>query len=103
MEKKRISKIRGWVWVAFTCGLLGVGAGYLRAEISPESLPHRSGLVLGAERTDVYVPILRDKRVGMVINNTSLIAGVRSVDSLRSLGINVVRAYSIETGTKIPF
>jgi uncharacterized protein YbbC (DUF1343 family) len=34
----------------------------------------------------------------MVINNTSLIAGVRSVDSLRSLGINVVRLFGSEHG-----
>ena len=55
-------------------------------------------LVLASERTDVYLHHLQNKKVGVVGNQTSMIANTHLVDSLLSLGIDVVKAFSPEHG-----
>ena len=47
---------------------------------------HAQKLVLAAERTDVYLNHLENKKVGVVGNQTSMIANTHLVDSLLSLG-----------------
>jgi uncharacterized protein YbbC (DUF1343 family) len=54
--------------------------------------------VLGAERTDTYLPWLENKKVGIIGNQTSRIAGTHLVDSLLSLEINIVKVFSPEHG-----
>jgi uncharacterized protein YbbC (DUF1343 family) len=55
-------------------------------------------IVLGAERTDTYLPILKNKKVDVVGNQTSMIANTHLVDSLLSLGIDLVKVFSPEHG-----
>lgn len=55
-------------------------------------------IVTGADRTDAYVPYLKGKRVGMLVNQTSIIGKKLSVDSLLALGINVVTVFGPEHG-----
>ena len=55
-------------------------------------------ILLGAERTDTYLPWLENKKVGIIGNQTSRIAGTHLVDSLLSLGINIVKVFSPEHG-----
>lgn len=52
----------------------------------------------GADQTELYVHYLKGKRVGMVVNNTSIIGNTLSVDSLRSLGVNIVKVFGPEHG-----
>ncbi len=52
----------------------------------------------GAERTGVYIPKLRGRKVGIVANHTSLIGSTHIVDSLLNLGINITRIFSPEHG-----
>lgn len=59
-----------------------------------------SSLVMGAQRMELYIPYLEGKRVGMVINKTSLIGKTRSVDSLLSRGIDIVKLFGPEHGLK---
>ena len=55
-------------------------------------------LVLAAERTDIYLHHLQNKKVGVVGNQTSMITNTHLVDSLISLGIDVVKVFSPEHG-----
>lgn len=55
-------------------------------------------IVVGADRTEEYVPYLMGKNVGMTINHTSTIGDKLSMDSLLALGVNVVRGYGPEHG-----
>ncbi|WP_394367573.1 exo-beta-N-acetylmuramidase NamZ family protein [Muriicola jejuensis] len=66
-------------------------------------------LKVGANRTEVYFPLLRDKKVGLVANQTSVIfrkdegSGEKTsythlADSLLSAGINLVRVFAPEHG-----
>jgi len=53
---------------------------------------------VGAENVQDYIMLLKGKRVGIVANHTSMIHQTHLVDSLLSLGINVVRVFSPEHG-----
>ncbi|MDB5295265.1 MAG: hypothetical protein JWO31_1248 [Phycisphaerales bacterium] len=57
-----------------------------------------SGLVTGADQTDLYVPRLKGKRVGLVVNLTSVIGGKPSVDVLLAMGVKVVKVFGPEHG-----
>jgi len=52
----------------------------------------------GAEQTEKYLPLLKGKRVAIVANQTSIIGKTLLVDSLKSLGINVVKIFGPEHG-----
>src|SRR5205085_1212153 len=51
-----------------------------------------------AERTDVYVPLLKNKRVAVFANHTATIGKTHLVDSLKKLGVNIVKAFGPEHG-----
>ncbi len=55
-------------------------------------------LKTGAERTEEYVPYLKGKRVAILANLTSIIGKTHLVDSLKSLGVNVVKVFGPEHG-----
>ncbi|HEX8376215.1 MAG TPA: DUF1343 domain-containing protein [Pedobacter sp.] len=55
-------------------------------------------LLTGAEQTTAYLPLLKGKRVGMVLNPTSVIGKKLIADSLKSLGVNIVKIFGPEHG-----
>ncbi|MCZ4222105.1 exo-beta-N-acetylmuramidase NamZ family protein [Pedobacter rhodius] len=52
----------------------------------------------GAEQTEKYLPLLEGKRIGMVVNPTSIIGGATSVDSLLKRGIKIQKIFGPEHG-----
>ena len=55
--------------------------------------------VVGAMRTEKYLPMLENKRVGVVANQTSIMDnGTHLIDTLLSRGVNVVRIFTPEHG-----
>ncbi len=52
----------------------------------------------GAEQTDQYLPYLKGKRVAILANPTSIIGKTHLVDSLKSLGIHIVKVFGPEHG-----
>src|SRR5688500_14443481 len=52
----------------------------------------------GAEQTNKYVPYLIGKKVAILANLTSMIGKTHLVDSLRTLGINIVKVFGPEHG-----
>lgn len=68
-------------------------------KVDIEALNKSKGkLITGADQTEKYLPLLEGKKVGMVINPTSIIGDVLSVDSLRSRGVNIVKIFGPEHG-----
>ena len=51
---------------------------------------------IGAERTSIYLPKLKGKRVVIVGNQTSIIGKSHLVDSLQKLGVNIVKVFGPE-------
>lgn len=74
--------------------------------------PKFGTLKTGAEQTEKYLPLLKGKRIGMVVNQTSVIGSKladnnhhsrlknyqTTVDSLIKLGVNIVKIFGPEHG-----
>jgi uncharacterized protein YbbC (DUF1343 family) len=73
-------------------------------EQQAQQLPLRSPqnpdkqIITGAERTEIYLPLLVGKRVAICGNQSSLIGKTHLVDSLLSRKVNVVKIFSPEHG-----
>lgn len=55
-------------------------------------------VIRGADRTTEYLPLLKGKKVALVVNQTSEVNGVLLPDTLLKLGVNVVKIFSPEHG-----
>jgi uncharacterized protein YbbC (DUF1343 family) len=55
-------------------------------------------VLAGAEQLDAYLPDLKNKRVALVVNHTSLVGKVHLADTLKKSGINIVRIFGPEHG-----
>ncbi len=57
-------------------------------------------IIVGAEQTKLYIPLLVGKKVGVVMNQTSLVNDQYLVDTLLSLKIKVKRIFTPEHGLR---
>ncbi|RZA05431.1 MAG: DUF1343 domain-containing protein [Moraxellaceae bacterium] len=65
----------------------------------PETQPATTKkLLTGAEQLDAYLPLLREQRIGLVINHTSLVNGKSLLDTLISRNIKVRKIFVPEHG-----
>lgn len=55
-------------------------------------------IITGAEQPESYLPLIEGKRVGLVVNNTSLIGEIHLVDFLKGKKINIVKIFAPEHG-----
>lgn len=55
-------------------------------------------ILTGADQVDRYVPYLKGKRIAILANQTSVIGNTHLVDSLKKLGINIVKVFGPEHG-----
>ena len=52
----------------------------------------------GADQTEKYIPYLKGKRVAVLANLTTIIGKTHLVDSLKTLGVNIVKVFGPEHG-----
>jgi len=52
----------------------------------------------GAEQTGKYLPLLKGKRIAIMANQTSVIGKTHLVDSLKTLGVKIVKVFGPEHG-----
>ncbi|MCK5819217.1 MAG: DUF1343 domain-containing protein [Psychromonas sp.] len=64
--------------------------------LAQQKVPQR--FLVGAKNIDYYLPLLINKRVGLVVNQTSMIADVRLIDFLIAKKVNIIRLFSPEHG-----
>ncbi len=60
--------------------------------------PVNNAIKTGAEQTELYLPMLKGKRVAILANQTSIIGKTHLVDSLQKLGIKIVKVFGPEHG-----
>jgi len=53
---------------------------------------------MGAQRTEVYYPWIKDKKIAVVANQTSMIGQTHLVDSLLHAGFSVTKFFCPEHG-----
>ncbi len=58
----------------------------------------KSGVTTGAEQIQKYFPLLKNKKVGLVVNQTSLVNQTHLVDTLLQLGIKIEAIFAPEHG-----
>ncbi len=58
----------------------------------------QSKVLAGADRINVYLPLIQGKRVGIFANQTSLVGNTHLVDTLLKLGINIKVIFGPEHG-----
>ena len=56
------------------------------------------GIVIGAEQPDVYLPMLREARVGLFSNHTGIVGRRHTLDVLRDGGVDVACVFAPEHG-----
>lgn len=55
---------------------------------------------MGAEQTEVYLPLLKGKRVALVVNHTSVVAGTHLADTLMASGVKLTTLFAPEHGIR---
>tara|TARA_R110002124_G_scaffold287323_1_gene472773 strand:+ start:151 stop:1329 length:1179 start_codon:yes stop_codon:yes gene_type:complete len=63
-----------------------------------QSLSNNNQIITGADRTEEYLPYLKGKRIAIMANPTSIIGEKHLVDSLQSLGVEIVKVFGPEHG-----
>ncbi|MDR2969765.1 MAG: DUF1343 domain-containing protein [Tannerellaceae bacterium] len=68
--------------------------------LAPVWLYGQGTLRLGAERMDVLLPLLEGRKVGLVVNQTSVVGAghIHLLDALRAENINVIKVFAPEHG-----
>lgn len=57
-----------------------------------------SKIITGAQQLSTYLPQIKDKRVALLVNQTSTIGSVHLVDTLKNLGIDIRKVFAPEHG-----
>lgn len=60
--------------------------------------PEAGAIKTGADQTEKYLPYLKGKRIAILGNQTSVIGETHLVDSLKTLGVNIVKVFGPEHG-----
>ena len=55
-------------------------------------------ILAGAERINVYLPLIKGKRIGIFANQTSMVGNTHLVDTLRKLGVDIKLIFGPEHG-----
>ncbi len=55
-------------------------------------------IITGAERLDILLPLLKDKKVALLVNQTSMVGSTHLVDTLLSYKINIKKIFAPEHG-----
>lgn len=63
-----------------------------------EGLTFKTDILTGADQTDLYLSLLKDKKVAITANQTSVIGNTHLVDSLKSAGVNITKVFALEHG-----
>lgn len=63
-----------------------------------QAVDNTQRIIPAAERVNVYLPLLKGKRIGIFANQTSMVGNSHLVDTLRKLGVDVKLIFGPEHG-----
>ena len=67
-------------------------------EEKKESIKEEKTVLTGADQVQNYLPLLKDKKVALVVNQTSVIGNTHIVDSLLKHKVNIIKILAPEHG-----
>lgn len=68
------------------------------AQKEPAASSKEVKVLAGAERVNVYLPLIKGRKVGIFANQTSMVGNTHLVDTLRSLGVDIKVIFGPEHG-----
>jgi uncharacterized protein YbbC (DUF1343 family) len=71
---------------------------FLSCSVNRNSSSNTGTMQTGAEQINQYLSYLKGKRVAMMANQTTIVGSSHLVDTLRKLGINIVKVFGPEHG-----
>ncbi len=87
------------IWAQMLFGTLACSKDQSNKEMhKSQTVVNEKPITVGAEQLDVYAPLLVNKKVGLVVNQTSMVADVHLVDLLLRKGIQVTTVFAPEHG-----
>ena len=84
------------IFIPLFCLIFGLST--LHAKILCEN--HTQELKVGAQKMEELLSKLKNKRVGLVINQTSMVDHTLRIDTLKQLGVNITAAFAPEHGVR---
>ena len=90
VSKKLMMLYLSLFWIHFAC----TASDFNTEQVKPDN----ENIVIGAEQLTSYLPLLKGKRVGLVVNQTSQIANKHLVDVLIANRVNVQAIFAPEHG-----
>lgn len=82
----------------FSSGFYGLSSNSRVMEVKGSIHPEEAKVLTGADRTDIYLPLLSGKKIAVVVNQTSIVAKSHLVDTLLVSRINIVKIFAPEHG-----
>jgi len=79
-------------------GFVLLGAVSCKAQPTQEKITPKPRVLTGADQLNDLLPKLKNKRVALTVNHTSIIGKTHLVDSLKSLGVNIIKIFGPEHG-----
>jgi uncharacterized protein YbbC (DUF1343 family) len=67
-------------------------------ENQSKNVAPQTQIITGAERINVYLPLIKNKRVAIFANQTSIVGNTHLVDTLRKLGVDIKMIFGPEHG-----
>jgi len=71
-----------------------------KKSFSQESISDSSNVIVGAERMNEYLPLLKGKNIALVINQTSMVGKTLLIDTLLHSGIRIKKIFAPEHGIR---
>ncbi|MBC7775384.1 MAG: DUF1343 domain-containing protein [Phycisphaerae bacterium] len=70
----------------------------MKIVVAQTQISDNQRIIVGAERLNVLLPLLKGKEVALVVNQSSLVGNTHLVDTLRSLGVCISVIFAPEHG-----
>jgi uncharacterized protein YbbC (DUF1343 family) len=95
---KGIMKVLAYAFAGLLIGSAGCSAQSTTAPQRQVESRNSSLVTIGSQRLDLLLPKLLEKRVALVVNNTSLLGKTHLADTLKSAGVNIRKIFAPEHG-----
>jgi uncharacterized protein YbbC (DUF1343 family) len=82
----------------FSFLILFIMCGGCSGQKSSPSPANEPSILAGAERVNVYLPLIKGRKVGIFANQTSMVGNTHLIDTLKKLGIDIKVIFGPEHG-----
>jgi uncharacterized protein YbbC (DUF1343 family) len=86
------------IYKLYFCRMKNIFLFLLLASLQMGAQPFSRKVITGASQMDVYLPLIQNKKVALLVNQTSVVGDTHLVDTLLSAGVEIVKIFAPEHG-----